>query len=582
MKIINIFYAFFFIVIFTSCDYDYLNRQPLSDVSPEAFFQSEKDLDLYTNSFYSVIPDATGIYNEADDNIVKTGLADRIKGTRITPTSGGGWSWGELRKINYFLQNYANNGLSEEEAKPYLAEARFFRAWFYFEKVKTFGDVPIYTEVIAANDDESLYKSRDSRIEVMDFVMSDLDYAIANLASTRSVDKITKWTALALKSRVGLFEGTFRKYHTEMNLPGYEIFLNEAVEAARELMESGTYSIYKSSPETAYKELFASYDAIDEEVILARKYSADLQLYHNVNYYTITASYGKPGLEKSLVNSYLMQDGSRFTDQEGFNELLFPEEVKNRDLRLSQTIRTPGYSRIGQTTVLPADFGASVTGYQLTKFVTATSEDSYNRSYNDIPVFRYAEVLLNFAEAKAELGTLTQADLDQSIALVRERVAMPNIQISLANSNPDPYISEQYPNVSGENMGVILEIRRERRIELVMESYRWDDILRWKVGPQVVRQFKGMYFPGTGTFDLDENGSIDVVIYTGEKPTEKGPIYLQLGSEILLENGENGGLVIINPNIPKIFDESKDYFYPLPIQDLLINDRLEQNPGWQN
>ncbi|WP_236976132.1 RagB/SusD family nutrient uptake outer membrane protein [Membranihabitans maritimus] len=582
MKIINIFYAFFFIVIFTSCDYDYLNRQPLSDVSPEAFFQSEKDLDLYTNSFYSVIPDATGIYNEADDNIVKTGLADRIKGTRITPTSGGGWSWGELRKINYFLQNYANNGLSEEEAKPYLAEARFFRAWFYFEKVKTFGDVPIYTEVIAANDDESLYKSRDSRIEVMDFVMSDLDYAIANLASTRSVDKITKWTALALKSRVGLFEGTFRKYHTEMNLPGYEIFLNEAVEAARELMESGTYSIYKSSPETAYKELFASYDAIDEEVILARKYSADLQLYHNVNYYTITASYGKPGLEKSLVNSYLMQDGSRFTDQEGFNELLFPEEVKNRDLRLSQTIRTPGYSRIGQTTVLPADFGASVTGYQLTKFVTATSEDSYNRSYNDIPVFRYAEVLLNFAEAKAELGTLTQADLDQSIALVRERVAMPNIQISLANSNPDPYISEQYPNVSGENMGVILEIRRERRIELVMESYRWDDILRWKVGPQVVRQFKGMYFPGTGTFDLDENGSIDVVIYTGEKPTEKGPIYLQLGSEILLENGENGGLVIINPNIPKTFDESKDYFYPLPIQDLLINDRLEQNPGWQN
>lgn len=576
---------FFFIglmAILSSCDNDFLNRQPLSDVSPDAFFQTEKDLDLYVNSLYGVIPSAVGIYNEDDDNIVKTGLPDRVKGTRITPTSGGGWNWSELRKINYLLANYDKNGLTEDEARPYLAAARFFRAYFYFDKVKTFGDVPIYTEVIESTDEELLYKSRDPRTEVMDLIISDLEYAVNHLPSNQSVDKITKYTALALLSRVGLFEGTFRKYHTEFNLPNYERFLNLSVDASLELMQSGVYSIYNSTPDKAYLELFAAYDAIEQEVILARKYSADLQLYHNVNYYTITASYGKPGLEKSLVNSYLMQDGSRFTDQPNYNQIEFFEEVQNRDPRLSQTIRTPGYSRIGQTNTLPPEFGASVTGYQVIKYVTATTEDSYTRSYNDMPVFRYAEVLLNYAEAKAELGTLTQADLDQSIGLVRARVDMPNINLAAANANPDHFMAEQYPLVSGSNQGVILEIRRERRIELVMESYRWDDLMRWKAGPLVTRQFKGMYFPGIGSYDFDGDGNIDVVIYTGEKPTEKGPQYLKLGSEIILENGEQGGLVLVNPNIQKTFDESKDYFFPIPIQELLINQSLEQNPGWQN
>ncbi|GAA5222015.1 RagB/SusD family nutrient uptake outer membrane protein [Membranihabitans marinus] len=578
----NIFYFIAAISFLFSCENEFLDRQPLSDVSPEAFFQTEKDLALYVNSFYSVIPSAEGIYNEADDNIVKTGLADRIKGTRITPTAGGGWSWGELRKINYLLANYNKNGLTEDEAKPYLAAARFFRAYFYFDKVRSFGDVPIYTGVIESDDEELLYKARDPRTDVMDLIVADLEYAVQNLPTNKSVDQVTKWTALAFLSRVGLYEGSFRKYHTEMNLPNADQFLEISVASAKELMDSGTYNIYTSSPEKAYLELFSSYDALEEEVILARKYSKDLQLFHNVNYYTITASYGKPGLEKTLVNSYLMADGSRFTDRPDYNQVQFFEEVQNRDLRLSQTIRTPGYTRIGQTNELPPEFGASVTGYQLVKFVTATTEDSYTKSYNDIPVIRYAEVLLNFAEAKAELGTLTQADLDISIGMIRDRVAMPNIQMAEANANPDDYLSEQYPNVDGSNKGVILEIRRERRIELVMESYRWDDIMRWKEGPFVTRQFKGMYFPGVGSYDLDGNGEIDVVIYTGDKPSEKGPQYLKLGSEVILEGGDQGGLVLINPNIQKTFDESKDYFNPIPIQELLLNKNIEQNPGWQN
>lgn len=559
----------------------FLDREPLSEISPTAFFRTEKDLQLYTNSFYSVIPSAEGIYNEDIDNIVKTSMGDNITGKRVVPTSGGGWDWGELRKINYFLQNYRSQGISEAVAKPYVGLAKFFRAWFYFEKVQRFGDVPWYSNVIETTDEEYLTKARDPRVLVMDSVLADINDAVARLGSGKSIDQVTKWTALAMKSRICLYEGTFRKYHPEFNLPDADKFLQESVKASDELMKSSGYKIYKSAPDRAYGELFSSYKAIPDEIILARHFSNDQQVWHNVNYYTITASYGRPGLEKKLVNSYLMKDGTRFTDKPNFDKIQFSEEVKDRDPRLSQTIRTPGYHRIGNTNLLRPDFGASVTGYQLIKFVTAETEDSYNRSFNDMPIFRFAEVLLNHAEAKAELGTLTQADLDATINKIRDRVGMPPLNMVAANAAPDPYLAAQYTHVSGANKGVILEIRRERRIELVMESYRWDDLMRWKEGHLLAEQFKGMYFPGLGSYDLTNDGVVDVVIYKGTKPTAKGPMYLKLGTEVILEGGESGGLILVNPNIDKTFQENRDYLYPLPIQELLLNKNLTQNPNWQ-
>ncbi|MCH5597722.1 RagB/SusD family nutrient uptake outer membrane protein [Niabella ginsengisoli] len=485
------------------------------------------------------MPSAEGIYNEDDDNVVKTSLGDLLTGNRVVPVSGGGWNWDALRNINYFLTNYKR--VEIPGAAHYAGVARLFRAIFYFDKVSSFGDVPWYGSVIDFEDTSLLNKKRDPRTLVMDSILADLDYAIENMNTLESVEKMTKWTALAYKSRICLFEGAFRKYHTEFNLPGADKFLTEAAEAAEELIDSKTYTIYTSTPDKAYLELFSSMSAKEEEVILTRRFSNDLQIWHNVNYYTITASYGRPGLEKKLVNSYLLKDGSRFTDKPDYNTIPFVEEVQNRDPRLSQTIRTPGYTRIGSTTELPPDFTGTITGYQLVKFVTSTTEDSYNRSYNDMPIMRYAEVLLNFAEAKAELGTLTQADLDKSIKLLRDRVAMPNMNLVSANADPDDYLADQYVNVTGANKGVILEIRRERRIELVMESFRRNDLMRWKEGHLYTEQFKGMYFAGVGPYDLDGDGDTDVYIYTGTKPTEKGPQYLKLGSEILLEGNTSGG-----------------------------------------
>ena len=560
-----------------SCDLDQL---PLDAISPNTFFNNENDLLLYTNSFYNMLPSAEDVYNEDVDNVVKNSLREELQGTRVVPTSGGGWTWTELRNINYFL---ANSGKCPDAAAvaKYNGLARFFRAYFYFNMVKRFGDVPWYSKAIEVGDQEMLTKARDPRTLVMDSVMADVNYAIANLGTGRQVNTITKWTALALKSRIALFEGTFRKYHTEFSLPNADKFLDESIAASDELMKNSGYSIYNATPSTAYLKLFASDNAIESEVILARDFSDALQVYHNLNYYTMTASYGKPGLEKRLVNSYLMKDGSRFTDKPGYQTMSYYDEVQDRDPRLSQTIKTPGYTRIGETTPLVPEFGGTVTGYQLIKFVSEPKWDTFNKDITDMPIFRYAEVLLNFAEAKAEKGTLTQADLDRSVKLTRDRVGMPNINLTTSNANPDPYLMQQYTQVTGNNAGVILEIRRERRIELVMENFfRWDDLLRWKEGQALTKQFKGMYFPGTGSFDLDKNGKIDLVIYEGTKPVVAGAQILKLGSEILLENGNAGGNIVINNHITKKFNEAKDYLYPIPTQEILLNPKLKQNPNW--
>jgi hypothetical protein len=563
-----------------SCD---LNRLPMDAISPETFFNTENDLLLYTNSFYNMLPGAEDVYNEDVDNVVKNNLRDELQGTRIVPTSGGGWTWTNLRNINYFLANSGKCPDKNAVAK-YNGIARFFRAYFYFNMVKRFGDVPWYSSTIEVEDEEMLTKARDPRTLVMDSVMADLDYATLALGATttRQVNTITKWTVLALKSRIGLYEGTFRKYHTEFNLPDAEKFLDASIAASQELMTNSGYSIYKATPETAYLKLFSADNAIADEIILARDFSDELQVYHNLNYYTMTASYGKPGLEKKLVNSYLMKDGSRFTDIKGYETMQFFEETQNRDPRLSQTIRTPGYTRIGETTQLVPEFGATVTGYQLIKFVSEPKWDTFNKDITDMPIFRYAEVLLNYAEAKAEKGTLTQEDLEMSTKLTRERVGMPNINMVNANAKPDPYQAQMYTNLSGKNAGVILEIRRERRVELVMENFlRWDDIIRWKEGQLLTKQFKGMYFPGPGNYDLDKNGKVDLVIYEGTKPTVPGAQLLKLGSEILLENGNKGGNIVVNGHITKKFDENKDYLYPIPKQERLLNTNLTQNPNWE-
>ena len=298
----------------------------------------------------------------------------------------------------------------------------------------------------------------------------------------------------------------------------------------------------------------------------------------------MSPSYGKPGLEKQLVNSYLMKDGSRFTDIPGYDTMTFFHEVQNRDPRLAQTIRTPGYTRIGTTNQLPPDFSATVTGYQLTKFVSDPSQDANQRSVTPLPIFRYAEVLLNYAEAMAELNATDLTYIDRSINQLRSRVGMPALDPVAANATPDMYLAAQDSvlwNSGNPNKGLLLEIRRERRIELVMENLRWNDLMRWKEAHLMRGVPKGMYFPGPGSYDLDLNGKIDVVIYTGTKPpAQNGVVYLKLGSDIDLEHDQAGGNIVVNRKTPRLWKEDRDYLFPIPLQEITLNNKITQNPNW--
>lgn len=560
-----------------SCNDNYLERYPLAELAPENYFRNAQELENYTNTFYDQLPDALAIHynnpHQADDEARNT-LADEFRGTRITPGSGGGWSWSALRRINLYL-GYSHQSEDDAARLLYDGVARFFRAYFYFDKVVRFGDVPWYDDVLGV-DDEGLQKPRDSRKFVFEKMLEDIDFAIEHGREQKSAQLITKWTALALKSRMCLFEGTFRKYH---GLGDWEEILQAGVNASEQLMNTGLYKVYTSTPNTAYQQLFIADNPIMDEMILARQYTESVPLVHQANFYILSASYGRPGMQKSVVNSYLMADGSRFTDIPGYETMQFYEETQNRDPRMAQTIRTPGYRRIGGTQDIVPDFATCVTGYQYVKYILAPSYDA-GRNVNDMPIFRYAEVLLNFAEAKAELGTLTQVDIDRSIKLLRDRVDMPNLNMVAANTNPCPYLISEYPNANTEtNRGVILEIRRERRIELIKEGHRYRDLLRWKEGARLAKPFYGMYFPGAGEYDLDHNGTIDLVIYQGTAPTPMpGRQYQQLG-ELVLENG-NSGRIVNMPDITKTWDEQKDYLYPIPLDELLLNRNLDQNPGW--
>lgn len=564
-----------------------LDTTPKDTLSPDGYFKTETDLQLFSNTFYNNLLDKNP-YEHQSDHIINLNLNSLLHGGtfRTVPASGGGWSWGDLRKMNTLLENI-HNCPDEKAVQQYTALTRFFRAFFYFEKVKRFGDVP-WIDRQLGSDDEQLYAPRDSREVVMTHMLEDIDFAIANLPDRVSTYRVCKWTALALKAQFCLYEGTFRKYHG-VNLEGhaYDFYLTQAADAARQIMDNGPYKLAKD-----YRTLFAEVDADRNEYILAIKNDKSLGIYNNCTAYAIMPTQGRPGFTKKLVDSYLMKDGSRFTDKPGWETMQFKEEVADRDPRLAATMRTPGYKRIGGTDVEAPDLGSSVTGFQVAKFVmdvTLPDASRVEMSYNDMPVFRLGEVYLNYAEAKAEAGTLTQDDLDRSVNLLRDRVGMPHLMLADANAHPDPFLKSEnygYRNVSGPNEGVILEIRRERGVELAQEGFRWDDLMRWKEGLCVNQPMYGMYFPGPGEYDLTGDGKADLCLYKGNKPSSsvKGIVFKKIGdlADGIFLSGEDSGFVDPQKNNTHVFNEERDYFYPIPIDDRTLNHSLTQNPGWND
>ena len=575
--------AFAAAVVFAiSCNDDYLERYPLSDLAPENYFTNESELATYCNRFYTdnlgdIVTSITSPVDQGDDIATNTVPTEYQSNLRYTPGSGGGWSWSSLRSINFFLE-HSSNCDDAVARRTYDGVARFWRAYFYFERMKRFGDVPWYDQVIEQNDTELLMKPRDSRDLVYANIIADLDYAIKYAPETKDACTVSRWTAMLLKTRVCLFEGTYRKYR---GMDGWEDMLEDCAETADEMMRTSGYSIY-TDPESdqPYADMFLSSTPCSE-FILARTYNNDLNVNHYLNLHIQGPSQTHPSMTRSLFLSYLCSDGTRYTDKPGYQTEDFYTSTQDRDPRLSQSIRTQKYKYPGSNTVLKPIFSDTETCYQISKYVTAATTVNGD---NCLPYMRYAEVLLNFAEAKAELGIITQDDADRSINLLRDRVKMPHLNIADANARPDDFLAKQYRNVSGDCKGAILEVRRERRVELFLEGFRFYDIVRWKEGWLFTEKCRGAYIKVPGKYDIDGNGSIDVVFYSETKPTDvkdDGTVeFINIAGRFTLSEGLEGE-IIANPNINRSWDEERDYLYPIPLEDLRLNPYLVQNPKWE-
>src|SRR5690606_23090337 len=276
-----------------------------------------------------------------------------------------------------------------------------------------------------------------------------------------------------------------------------------------------------------------------------------------------------------FINTYLMTDGTRFTDHSGFDEKVFVEEMANRDHRLAQTVRSLGYTR-SDGSAAPPNFGYTFTGYHILKFSLDDKRyDGISEAYNSISLIRYAEVLLNYAEAKAELGEFDESIWNQTIALLRERAGVD----ASVPATSDSYLQTVYfPEISDR---YLLEVRRERGIELCYEGLRYDDLLRWKKGDLVEMSWKGIYVPSLDTpMDLDGNGTPDVsFVKTVPETKAPGVIYFVIdGSASQLSEGTKGHLIWRDDEDREFPD--KKYLHPISNTDIVLNPNLEQNPGW--
>jgi hypothetical protein len=587
---------------FNSCNDEFLEKFPETTITAEGYFKTPEDLGTYVNGLYNendLYPRNTYDNEPFSDNIANwdTEVEDysMLRGA-LSKDNVGGWTqaqWKVLRRINFLLVNASRATGNEVDIQHWIGIARYFRAVFYITQMQKYGDVPWYNKSLETTDPD-VYKAADPRTLVADSIVADLEYASANIkADIGNRTAISRYVAQTLLTRFALYEGTYRKYHTELNLASTaDGFLNKAVATAEQIISSGKFSI-TGSGRTGFSALFTSYDLTgNDEIILMGQYVAG-KSDGNSAFHPL---YGNYALSRSLMETFLMADGTRFTDQTGYATKEFKDVFVGRDPRFPETFVAPGFTKpiAGEA---PYIINAIHGGYESIKYYPRTEQtlgtNTFRGCWTDLPLYRYAEVLLSFAEAKAELGTLTQADLDRSITLIRSRVQLPALNLATANSDIDPVLAAQYPNVSGANQGVILEIRRERRVELALEGQRPQDVNRWKAGPLMAEKPQGIYIPALGAYDVNGDNVEDIAILQNSSST--GPIsglapsvvdkldikYLDDG-KLRLSNGTSGYIMFtVDDNTPRVWAGDKYYYRPIPIDQTVMNPALKQPAGWE-
>ncbi len=582
-----------------SCNKDFLDRNNKTGVTEENFFKTPEDLKTYSNGFYRFI---SASYNDVfSDNIGgfsgSNASNNMLRGT-LSASNASGWSdeWENLRRINYMMDHIGSVTGDQEKIDHYVGIARFFRAYIYFNLVRDYNNVPWYDSALGS-ESEALYKPQDSRETVVKHIMEDLEFAAAHIRAEKVgaenvKERVTQWAALTLLARVALHEGTFRKYHEELNLQSTaDEFLKRAVSASQEIMTSGKFSVYNTgAKEIDFRALFSSGNlSSNPEAIFIQKNDRGLGIGND----THAVLDWQWALSGELMEEFPMANGKSFTSDQGYETKTFTEIFKDRDPRLAETIMPAGFKTDPNNTT-PYLIKPSFGGYLQIKFYPRDPaiRNGFGANYTDLPIMRYAEVLLINAEAKAELGTIGQSDLDATVNVLRSRVNVPSLQLATINTQIDPILAKRYPNIQGTNKGTLLEIRRERRIELACEGFRFNDLMRWKTGELLATAPHGIYVPALGAMDVTGDGKPDIAILQNE--ASKGPIsqypedvqtklvkYYLDGGAFYLSNKTSGYIMMtIDQKNLRSFVTPKYYYKPIPLGQITLNPTLKQVFGW--
>lgn len=590
-----LFICFVCLTVFVACD---LTETQKSTADAALIFGSETGLQTYCYSFYDILPSGSTAYSQDEmaDYLAKTSLETYEMGA-LTPDNSKSWSWSDIRKVNYFLDHNHYDSVPEEVRNHYNGIARFFRALLYYSKLANYGEVP-WVDHVPNPGDPVLTAPRDSRDVIIQHIMEDCDYAYENIRTLNGRDckanLVNRYCAMLLKSRVCLFEASWRKYHAGTEwapaslIMSPEYLFSEAEKAALEVIQSGEFSLHDGKAyehgRGSYRDLFSSGDCPTDEVMLAISTDETLSA-GRANYY-FNRQGVRPSLTRPFMNTYLNLDGSFYSEKKADGKYkTFLEETQGRDLRLNQTIRAWDYTRKNSEGVFVSTlpkFDYTLTVYQIIKYTQDDVKyDEYSANGNDMPVMRYAEVLLNYAEAKAELGTLTDADWKMTIGALRRRAGITGGDLDTKPTVIDPYFKNTYfPSISDP---VILEIRRERTIELCLEGFRLKDLKRWACGKLWQdMDWTGIWIPGFDEpMDMNGDGEYDVCYPSQNAPSTYADIAVNVPNNVTFDNVGGGKIMRVNLGGRRWYD--KMYLNPIASEDIAMNPNLApNNPGYDN
>lgn len=562
-------------LLFQAC----LDIDPKDQLSETNYWQDASQFTLFTNQFYRWthnFSDMVGDGHHCDlrsDLLMTSTLSEYSNGTNTIPSEDDTYTtaYERIRQVNILLKN-AENYSSQEDIKVPVAEAKFFRAYLYFDLVQIYGDAIIVKEPLDTDSPE-LQCERNPRGEVIDFIIEDLQDAITGLPdftsiSTAEEGRLSVEAAQAFLSRVALYEGTWQKFREDAERAKY--LLEIAANAAKEVIDGGTFSLFKSEGLGifSYRYLFilentqSNPESLTKnnntEYIFSRRYD-EVQ---NPIGFSISQSFLNKAvfMTRKMANMYLTADGLPIdpTNTEMYAEM--DSEFEDRDNRMQNTMMIQGrpywgnakgrssWKEDAEDLALAAYTSfdpRSRSGYFCRKWAAERKVADGDEGF-DFPIIRYAEVLLNYAEAvyelyecdgKADDAAVTEA-LNISLNLVRKRV------------NPNmPDLTVEFAKQHGLNLRT--EIHRERTVELFHEGFRMDDLKRWNTAVEEMNQnLLGVKWKGT-EFETAWSGMSNSTDAEGC---------------IIMESGRSW--------------TSKNLLYPLPADQLQLNPNLEQNPGW--